>query len=152
VAAPENWPFDPGLAALPTRVVPIRKIVELLTVTNAPALVLQYRAAMLSGARFPPIAVLSVAGRFVLTDGHKRLSAFRALGQVDIVVEVWPLQRLARDLWRQSRVQQRRIWSLLVRIPREGTARDEAVEMAREEVAHWRRIARSLWVNLRGAR
>jgi hypothetical protein len=147
-----HGPFDPGLATVPTRLVPLRKVVDLLVVSNAPDRVAVYRAAMLAGDHFPPIAVLPLLGRFLVTDGHKRLAAYRELGQAEIVVEVWTVGRLLRDLWQQSRVQQRRVWSVLRRLPRENAARREAAAMARQEAAHWRRIARSLWANLRGGR
>jgi hypothetical protein len=99
------------------------------------------------------VAVLPVAGRFVITDGHKRFSAFRPLAGDAVVVEVWGLRRLAADLWQQSRVQQRRAWSLLVRAPRDPGARREAAAFLGGQAAHLGRIARSLWAALgRGRR
>jgi hypothetical protein len=145
-------PFDPAKALAATRVVPTDRIVDLLAVTNAPERVAEFRLAMERGERFPPIAVIPLGGRFFITDGHKRFTACRTLVGPEVVVEIWGVRRLLADLWRQSRVQQRRLLEVFTGGPGDETARRRAVSLLAQNLAHWRRIGRSLWANLRGNR
>lgn len=133
--------FDPTRAELPVRRVPVARVVDPLSVPHAPDRVAAYRAAMLAGERFPPISVLPVAGRFWIADGHKRWSAYRALGAREVWVELWTLRRWLRDQGRQVAGTGRRLGralALLVVRPREGLALLAAAPL------HWWRVARSL--------
>jgi hypothetical protein len=110
-------------------------------VTHAGDRVGEFRAAMRAGARFPPIGVLPLAGRWLVADGHKRFAAWRELGHREIDVEVWTLGRWLADQVRQVGGTGRRLgraarlafvrpaesWALLAAAPR-----------------HWWRVARSL--------
>lgn len=44
--------------------------------------------AMIQGRSMPPIEVIELGGRYFVRDGHHRVSAARALGQVDIEADV----------------------------------------------------------------
>ncbi len=144
--------FDPALATAPTRVLPVGAVVDLLQVTHAPDRVGEYRHAMQRGERFPPIAVVPVAGRFVVADGHKRLTAYKGLPVTDIVVEVWTIRRLLRDQWRQFRAKTAQQWRVLSRSAVDPDARREAVRLFRDTVRHWKRIGVSLASRLTGPR
>ncbi|HUI26407.1 MAG TPA: hypothetical protein VL403_10025 [Candidatus Kryptonia bacterium] len=141
-AIPEG--FDSRLATAPIMTVPIDAVVDLLRVTHAPGRVQQYRDAMQQGERFPPIAVVSVGGRFFIADGHKRFCAYRSLPVDRIVVEVWTIRRLLRDLWRQFRKQTHRQWTLARRSLSDSGARAEARRLLADTARHWKRIFRSL--------
>jgi len=133
--------FDPQRAQLPVRRVPVGRVVDPLTVSHAPDRVAAYRAAMLTGERFPPIAVLPFAGRYWVADGHKRWQAYRTLGAPDVPVELWTARRWLRDQGRQIAGTGRRLgraWGLLRVRPREGLALLAAAPL------HWWRVARSL--------
>jgi len=133
--------FDPALAAHPTRRLPLSEVVDLLDLTHAPEVVARYRERMAAGDLFPPVAVVRMAGRFLLADGHKRLAAYRGLGAEDVVVEVWPLRRWLRDQAGQAARnagKNRRIVSGLLR------GEGEALELARGTARHWKRVVLSL--------
>jgi hypothetical protein len=144
--------FDPALATAPTRVVPVQAVIDLLHVTHAPERVGEYRRAMQRGERFPPIAVVPLAGRLVVADGHKRLTAYKGLPVREIVVEVWTIRRLLRDQWRQFRTKTAQQWRVLSRGPRDRDARREAVRLVRDTLRHWKRIGVSLSSRLTGTR
>jgi hypothetical protein len=134
-------PFDPSLAKLPTRIVRLEGVVDLLEITHAPEEIERYRDRMLRGDRFPPISVIQLAGRYFVADGHKRLAAYKAIGRPDILVEVWTTRRLLQDQWRQTLVsvkKGRRIvwWSF--------TDPAKAARLARSFWQHWRRVGISL--------
>lgn len=137
----ESGPFDPSLAAGPTRVLSLQHVVDLLRVTHAPDRVAEYRAAMIRGQRFPPIAVVRLGGRFVVADGHKRLSAYASAGRHDIVVEVWTLRRLLRDQARQVMGNARKNGAIL---RRSVTDPRGAWRLLLTTLRHWRRVALSL--------
>jgi hypothetical protein len=131
-------PFDPALAAYPTEVVALNRVLDPLWITHAPDRVTAYRDAMLRGDRFPPISVMRAGRRRVVVDGHKRLSAYRALGRGDIRVEIWPLRQWLRDQWRQvvaNAAKNRRILTLVFVDHR------EAARLFRSTALHWRRVA-----------
>lgn len=140
--------FDPARAALPARRVPVARVVDLLAVPHAPDRVAAYRAAMLAGERFPPISVLPFAGRFWIADGHKRWTAYRALGASEVWVELWTVRRWLRDQGRQVAGTGRRLGRALVLLavrPREGLTLLAAAPL------HWWRVARSLAGHLAAA-
>jgi hypothetical protein len=133
--------FDAALARGPVRRVAVARIVDPLPVTHAAEQILVYRRAMLAGELFPPVSVLAIFGRLVLADGHKRLAAFRELGQPEIVVEVWGARRWLVDQARQVAGTGRRLTRatrLLFVSPRESWALFTAAPR------HWWRVARSL--------
>ena len=89
--------FDSSAAELPTRVVPIGDVIDLLPIPHAPEVVERYREDMLAQRRFPPVSVLPVGRWLLLADGHKRLTAYRSLSPSTILVEVWTLRRWLAD-------------------------------------------------------
>lgn len=146
MTAPTSPCFDPALARGPTRSLPVAAVIDLLEIEHAPEHVERYRAAMARGERFPPIAVVRLAGRYFLADGHKRLSAFRRLGVGGdtICVEVWPWSRWIDDQWRQFRRKAGLQLRLLARATGEPAARAELRALLAHYATHWRRIGRSL--------
>jgi hypothetical protein len=133
--------FDPALAAHPTRRLPLTDVVDLLDLTHAPDVVARYRERMAAGDLFPPVAVVRMAGRFLLADGHKRLAAYRGLGVSEIVVEVWPLRRWLQDQAGQAARNAGKNRRILVGLVRgEG----EALDLARGTARHWKRVVLSL--------
>ncbi len=136
--------FDAALASARTRILPLNAVVDLLHVTHAPERIAEYRRAMECGARFPPIAVVQVAGRFLVADGHKRLSAYKSLPVTEIMVEVWTMRRWLGDQWRQLRIKTRQQWRLLSRSPVDRNARKQAVRLFWDTVGHWKRFGLSL--------
>jgi ATP-binding cassette, subfamily B, bacterial MsbA len=135
--------FDAARAQFPTRVVGLAQVVDLLPVTHAPERIAEYQAAMLRGERFPPIAVVRVGRRFLVADGHKRLSAYRQIADEPIAVEVWSVARWLRDQREQLVRKTRQQASLLRRSHRDPHARQEARRLALDTLGHWRRIALS---------
>ncbi len=134
-------PFDETLARGRVRRVSSARVIDLLPITHAPETIASYRRSMEQGERFPPVSVLTVAGRFLLADGHKRLRACRSLDVDEIPVEIWTLTRWLEDQGRQlaNNVRKnRRILTLSVSDPR------EAARMALGTLQHWIRVARSL--------
>lgn len=135
-------PFDAARASAPTVIVPLERVVDLLAAEpHAPDRVAAYRAAMLSGAQFPPISVVTWGARYLVADGHKRLAAYTALGPQDIRVEVWSWRRWWWDQARQLKHNARkngRVLSLCVTDPR------AAGTLFATTMHHWRRVARSL--------
>jgi hypothetical protein len=133
--------FDPALAESRVARVLVDDVVDLLTISHAPERIAAYGERMAAGDRFPPIAVVRLLGRFVVADGHKRLAAYRALGRPDIVVQVWPMRRWARDQWQQAVANGRKnrtILAMSVRDPR------SASRLLLTTVLHWKRVAISL--------
>jgi len=135
-------PFDPARASSATLVVPLERVVDLLSEEpHAPERIESYRAAMLAGAQFPPISVVKWGGRFLVADGHKRLAAYTALSPRDIRVEVWTWRRWGRDQARQLKHNARKngqVLALSVTDPR------AAGKLFATTLHHWRRVARSL--------
>lgn len=143
--------FDATRAEFPTRVLPVEDVVDPLPLSHAPERIEQYRAAMASGDRFPPIAVVRIGRRFFVADGHKRFSAFRALNGTEILVEVWTIRRWLRDQWGQFAHTTSRQVSLALRSLADAEARREVARLAVDTAGHWRRVARSLRAHLRRA-
>lgn len=140
--------FDPARAEFPTRVLPLESVVDLLPLSHAPERIEQYRTAMQRGDRFPPIAVIRLLGRFLVADGHKRLSAYKALRDDSVVVEVWTLRRWLRDQWTQFTRKTGQQIAVARRIRRDPLARQDARRLALDTLGHWRRVARSLRLRL----
>jgi hypothetical protein len=145
-----DGPFDPGLAREAVRTLPRKAIVDLLQVSHDPQTVAAYRDAMREGAKFPPISVVRLGGRWIVADGHKRLAAAAGLGGGLIVVEVWPPRRLAADLGRQLLRSVSRLARIVAGLGRVPSARADARRLARDTAVHWGRIARSLWARALG--
>src|SRR5262249_36558478 len=140
-AAPRTREFDPTLAEFRTIELPCAVVVDLLPLTHAPDRVARYREQMEAGDRFPPISVIRLAGRYVIADGHKPFSAYRALGADRILVEVWPARRGLRDQWDQVVDNARkngRILRLSVTDP------PAAWRLLCSTLLHWQRVAASL--------
>ncbi len=133
--------FDSARAAHPTRVLAVEEVVDLLELTHAPEVILEYRERMRAGDLFPPVSVIRLLGRWLVADGHKRYVAWAGLGGKEIVVEVWPLRRWLADQAGQAARNARkngRIASRLFVDPR------ESLVLARTTAEHWRRVALSL--------
>ncbi len=136
--------FDPGLASYPTRLLPIQRVIDPLHVTHSPGRVEQYRRAMLGGNSFPPVSVLRIGPYFLITDGHKRFSAYRSFCRSHILVESWTLAKWLSDQGQQLdkdlRTWSRALWRSLYCRP----ARREVVQLAKTRLAHYRRVGCSL--------
>lgn len=139
-------PFVRGPGCGETREVAIEAVTDLLTVTHAPERIAAYAGAMQAGARFPPIAVVRMAGRLLVADGHKRLAAARRCGARTVLVEIWPWRRWASDQRRQAAGNLRKNGRILRYV---FTEPREAARLAKTTADHWRRVAQSL---TRGAR
>jgi hypothetical protein len=133
-------------------VLSIDKIIDPIHVTHASQRIEDYRHAMLAGERFPPIAVVLFCGRYLVTDGHKRLSAYRALGVSEIEVEVWTKRRWLSDQFDQLRHKTGQQLRVIVRSPFDATARKQAHRLFWDTIGHWRRIVLSLRDHLKGRR
>ncbi|MFB3903479.1 MAG: hypothetical protein ACE15E_08505 [Acidobacteriota bacterium] len=141
--------FDLKLASSPTRFVPVGRVVDLLLVTHAPERVEKYRLAMLYGDRFPPISVLPLFGWFLLTDGHKRFTAYKTLQTAEIPVQVWSLRRSMGHLGRQSLREANQGWRIVNSLGRDPDAGAQLKKFLWSRVVHYRRLGRSLWTRLR---
>lgn len=144
---PPHVGFDPALVRYPTRTLPLRQVIDLLDVTHAPERIEAYRQRMAAGDLFPPVSVIVIGSWVLVADGHKRLSAYRAIGRETVVVEVWPISRWFSNQGRQLLDNARknaRILRLLVTDP--PAARLQALAT----LGHWRRVAVSLFRRARG--
>jgi hypothetical protein len=141
--------FDPALAEFRVATLPLERVIDPLALTHAPDRVAHYRDCMAAGERFPPIAVVRVLGLYLVADGHKRLAAYRSLGFTDILVEVWPLGRWARDQRRQAVANLRKnrtIARLAMREPQ------TAFRLLLSTILHWKRVGASLAFLITGRR
>ena len=136
--------FDTARSAAPLLVLHIEDVVDLLHVSHAPERIAEYKEAMLEGARFPPVAVVRLFGRYYLADGHKRFSAYRDLGGVRLPVEVWGVGRWLGDQARQLARKTGSQVSVIARSPFDAAARSRARRMFWDSIGHWRRITLSL--------
>ncbi len=133
--------FDPGLAAHPTRELPVAEVVDLLELTHAAGRIREYRERMRAGDLFPPVSVVRLFGRWLVADGHKRYAAWRGLGSTRVVVEVWPVRTWLADQAGQAGRNARKNGRILSRLfvdPRESAL------LARATAGHWKRVALSL--------
>jgi hypothetical protein len=135
--------FDAALAELPTAVVSRAEVIDLLPVTHAPERIAEYREAMRSGQRFPPIAVVRLGRRLLLADGHKRLAACAQLGSPTVVVELWTLRRWLRDQGAQMGRKTRQQLTLALRLTFDPAARAPARRLLWDTLGHWRRVVLS---------
>ncbi len=142
MAQPLIVPFDPSLARTRADRVALRRVVDPLgRVPHDPARVDAYRAAMLAGERFPPIAVVRVGPWYLVADGHKRLAAFATLNEPELVVDHWSWSDWSRDQWRQAGDHIRKHGRIL-RLTR--TDPRGAFRLWTSTFSHWHRVARSL--------
>jgi hypothetical protein len=140
-------PFVRASGSGETCEVAIETLTDLLTVSHAPERIAAYAEAMQAGARFPPLAVVRLAGRLVVADGHKRLAAARRCGARIVLVVFWPWRRWAADQRRQAAGNLRKNGRILRYV---FTDPREAVRLARTTTDHWWRVARSLTRAARG--
>jgi hypothetical protein len=138
---PNADPFDPDLAEFPTRTVSIDRVIDLLAPTHAPDRVACYRERMLVGDRFPPVSVLAIAGRYIVADGHKRLTAYKMLGRRDITIEMWTVRRFLKDQWNQAVANSRKNRLILAH---SVTDPRESLRLIRSTALHWKRVATAL--------
>ncbi len=135
-------PFDSSPAPARTRIVPIEAVVDpFASQPHNPAQVEAYRQAMLNGAQFPPIAVVRVGSRYLVADGHKRLTAFRSFGPSEIRVETWRWRDWVRDQHRQARNQMHKHRQALRSSLTDPGA---LLQLWRSIMRHWLRIARAV--------
>ncbi len=135
--------FDVRLADHPTTTVAASSLVDPLHRTDAPEKVSAYRDAMRRGDRFPPVSVVSLFGRLWVADGHKRLSAARALGVREVPIQIWTHAQWLADQRRQARASLAR-WSDILASPDWSTRGGRAAAEVAATVSHWSRIARSM--------
>lgn len=140
-------PFDSALAASPTAVVALSRIVDPLGRSpHDPCRIEVYRREMLAGARFPPISVVTWGSRYLVADGHKRLAAYTPLGRPDIRVELWSWGRWLRDQGRQAKDNSGKNLLILRLSVRDPLA---ALRLLGSTLTHWRRVAGALLLTLR---
>ena len=137
-------PFDPDLSDRPTRIVPFGRVVDLLRVPHAHDRIRMYRKAMDAGDRFPPISVVRLGGVFVITDGHKRFVACSGLGLDEIVVELWGIGTLSRDLLAQMWGQIHKGATVMSQLHHGPKARRRACWYFLSFFYHWKRMLTSL--------
>lgn len=137
--------FDRSKAEFKVLTVPIESVIDLLSNTHAPERIAEYRQAMDNGAAFPPLSTLRLGKRFVIADGHKRLSACKQRGMSHVMVEVWTIRRWLRDMGSQSVRKLRQVLVLTARSTVDRDSRKAAVRLYWDTVGHWKRIFTSLW-------
>ena len=93
-----------------------------------------------TGEKFPPLSVVQFAGRHILADGHKRLSACKQRGMTHVTIEFWPLRRIAADLSRQTGRSVRRLATLIAGTPRDPEVRKRWRRFYWDTVLHWKRF------------
>ena len=133
--------FDAALAALRVREVRLDQVTDLLPLSHGHNTIALYRARMLSGERFPPVSVLPLFGRLVITDGHKRYHAARPLVSEPVPVELWTLRRLLADQWRQVRANARKNGRIVAGLFVDPA---ESMRLMRTTALHWLRVVRCL--------
>lgn len=133
--------FDPRLAEFPALVLACAHVIDLLPLSHAPDRIAEYREQMQKGDRFPPVAVVRLAGRYLIADGHKRYCAYRQLGHEQVVVEVWPFRRWLLDQARQAVGNGRKNARIVVTTFSDPPA---AGRLFLTTLLHWRRVAVSL--------
>jgi ATP-binding cassette, subfamily B, bacterial MsbA len=144
--------FDSALAHFPVKVLPIESLVDFLNQTHRPDRIAEFREAMDHGARFPPISVIRIGKRFIVTDGHKRLSACKQRGMAYVTVELWTAARWLADLRSQTIRKTRQMVVVFGRSTVDRDSRKAARRLFWDIVGHWKRIFTSIAVLLFGAR
>jgi ATP-binding cassette, subfamily B, bacterial MsbA len=142
--------FDRREASFPVQIVPVGEVIDLLNQTHRPDKVAEFRAAMDAGVLFPPLAVVRFGRRYILTDGHKRLTACKQRQMSHVMVEVWTLRRWLADLRAQSRHKARQVARLGTRSAIDPASRKASRRLFWDTVGHWQRIFRSIGVLLHG--
>ncbi len=142
--------FDPKLASSPARVVPVARVIDLLMVTHASDRVEQYREAMLRGDNFPPISVLPLLRWFLVTDGHKRLTAYKSLSTSEILVQTWTLRRSLMHLGQQTWKEASQASRIVRDLGRDPHAPGQLKKFLWSRVRHYQRLGRSLWLRISG--
>jgi ATP-binding cassette, subfamily B, bacterial MsbA len=142
--------FDASRAEGKTIEAPVESVIDLLSATHAPEVIAEYRDAMDRGAVFPPIGVFRIGGRYIVTDGHKRLSACKQRGMSRVMVELWTISRLLDDLWRQTVRSTRRLASSLVHSTHDPDSRKRLRRVYWDTILHWKRLFVTLPTLLRG--
>jgi subfamily B ATP-binding cassette protein MsbA len=142
--------FDQSSAVFPTMVVPVTVVIDLLNQTHRPDRVEEFREAMDNGSLFPPVSVIRIGSRFILTDGHKRFAACKQRGMSHVMVELWTASRWITDLRSQTVRKTGQVIRLALRSPRDPDSRKAGVRLFWDIVGHWRRIFTSLLALLRG--
>jgi len=137
--------FDRSKAEFEVLTVPIDSVIDLLSNTHAADRIAEYRQAMDNGAAFPPVSTLRFGKRFVIADGHKRLSACKQRGMSHVMVEVWTIGRWLEDMGSQTARKLRQVVVLAVRSTVDRDSRKAAVRLWWDTVGHWKRIFTSLW-------
>jgi len=137
--------FDPKVTLAPTRTVPVSRVIDLLVVTHATERVAEYRQAMLQGGSFPPISVLPLLGWFLVTDGHKRFTAYSSLGDPEILVQIWTLRRSLLHLGQQTLKEVTQGFRLISSLGRDPQAPTELKKFLGSRVRHYQRMGRSFW-------
>lgn len=127
------------------------RVIDLLWATHVPERIEEYRLQMENGSRFPPVAVIRMAGRYFLADGHKRLSAYRQLGYPEIPVEVWGLSRWLKDQASQVRRSIRRAGTLAAGSLHDAESRKRARRHVQASWTHCKRIVLSARRLLQGS-
>lgn len=149
-AATSSEPFDAKRAELATARVSVDRVLDLLHASHHPERIAEYREQMLQGARFPPIAVVRLAGRYLVADGHKRLHAYLGLPDRprELLVECWIWRRWLADQLAQLRRKWGQIGYALLGGPRGWRLLPALVG---DTLRHWWRVVYSLGT-LYGAR
>jgi subfamily B ATP-binding cassette protein MsbA len=137
--------FDRNKAEFRVLTVPIGSVIDLLSNTHAPERIAEYRQAMDNGAAFPPVSTLRLGKRFIIADGHKRLSACKQRGMSHVMVEVWTIRRWLKDMGGQSVRKLRQVLVLAARSTVDRDSRKAAIRLYWDTVGHWKRIFTSLW-------
>ncbi len=132
--------FDTSRAEGHTVEAPIERVIDLLGATHAPEVIAEYRDAMDRGAVYPPIGVFRLGGRYIVTDGHKRLSACKQRGMRRVMLELWTVRRLLSDLWRQTVRSTTRLASALVHSTHDPASRKRLHRIYWDTVLHWKRL------------
>ncbi len=132
--------FDASRAEGRTIETPIESVIDLLSSTHAPEKIAEYREAMDRGATFPPIGVFQIGGRYIVTDGHKRLSACKQRGTSRVMVELWTVRRLLGDLWGQTVRSTKRLVSSLVHSTHDAQSRKRLHRVYWDTLLHWKRL------------
>lgn len=143
---PEATAGSPGAGH---RTVPAGQVVDLLRVSHDPIRVAAYAAEMRRGVEFPPIAVLRCRRWYLVADGHKRLTALRALHAREITVTVWTTRQWLADQRRQAAAHARK-WREIARLS--FTNPPQAGRLVLSTLNHWWRVARSLALWVRAGR
>ncbi|HKV53364.1 MAG TPA: ABC transporter ATP-binding protein, partial [Candidatus Binataceae bacterium] len=88
--------------------------------------------------------VIRVGRRFIVTDGHKRLTACKQRNMSHVMVELWTIARWLEDLRSQTLRKSRQVVVLTGRSTVDRDSRKAAVRLFWDIVGHWKRIFTSI--------